>query len=68
MLKRRGFRREHSETPLEFVKRISTDLNSPVPERVTELYYGNRFGCVPLQASHLSEIYDGLRQLRKRRG
>jgi len=68
VLRRRGFRREHSETPLEFVKRIRIDLNSPVPERVTELYYGNRFGSVPLETSHLSEIYDGLRQLRKRRG
>ena len=67
VLKRRGFRRGQSETPLEFVKRIRIDLDSAVPQRVTELYYGNRFGNVPLEASHLSEIYDGLRQLRKRR-
>jgi hypothetical protein len=68
VLKRRGFRRIASETPLEFVRRIRADLDSNVPRRVTELYYGNRFGSVPLAPSHLSEIYDGLRQLRKRRG
>jgi hypothetical protein len=67
VLKRRGFRRGQSETPLEFVNRIRTELDSNVPRRVTELYYGNRFGSLPLEASHLSEIYSGLRHLRKRR-
>ncbi len=68
VLKRRGFRRGQAETPLEFVKRIRIELDSNVPQRVTELYYGNRFGSLPLESAHLSEIYDGLRRLRKRRG
>jgi transglutaminase-like putative cysteine protease len=66
VLKRRGFRRARSETPQEFANRVRVDLGSKIPQRVTELYYGNRFGSVSLEASDLSEIYDGLRQLRKR--
>ncbi len=68
VLRRRGFKRGRAETPLEFVERIRVDLNSNIPQRVTELYYGNRFGSVPLEPPHLSEIYNGLRQLRKRQG
>jgi len=68
VLKRRGFSRKRAETPLEFVMRVRAELDSNVPQRVTELYYGNRFGSLPLEATQLSEIYDGLRQLRKRRG
>ncbi|RPI27516.1 MAG: DUF3488 domain-containing protein [Acidobacteria bacterium] len=68
VLKRRGLERRRSETPLEFASRAQARLDSVVPQRVTELYYGNRFGRLPLAPSDVSEIYSGLKQLRKLRG
>jgi protein-glutamine gamma-glutamyltransferase len=65
LLNKRGFARKSSETPLEFVKRISSELNSPVPFRLTTIYYRNRFGNFPLEESQLTEIFGGLRDLRK---
>ena len=65
VLRRRGFMRRPSETPLEFARRITGQLNSGIPMRVTELYYGNRFGNLPLANTQLAEVYAGLRELRR---
>jgi len=66
VLQRRGLKRERWETPLEFATRARARLDSTIPVRVTELYYGNRFGRLPLEAAELAEIYQGLRLLRRK--
>jgi protein-glutamine gamma-glutamyltransferase len=65
LLNKRGFVRKVSETPLEFVTRISSELENPIPFQLTTIYYHNRFGNFPLEESQLSQIYAGLRELRK---
>ena len=63
-LSRRGFTKGASETPGEFAKRIRQEVESSIPDRVTELYYRNRFGNHPLEPSEISKIYSSLRRLR----
>ena len=65
LLRRRGFVKKPSETPAEFATRVSADLPAPFLDRITDLYYRNRFGNFPLAQRDLSEIYTSLRQLRR---
>jgi transglutaminase-like putative cysteine protease len=67
IMKRRGFVRKLSETPLEFATRTGRELGNLTPVRLTEMYYGNRFGNLPLAKAQLTEIYLGLRTLRRLR-
>ena len=64
VLRRKGFVKKPSETPAEFADRVSADLPSPLLGRITDLYYLNRFGNLPLAPKDLSEIYISLKQLR----
>lgn len=64
ILSRRGFVKGSSETPVEFAARIRSGLASNIPDRITELYYHNRFGNRALEAAEISEIYASLRRLR----
>jgi hypothetical protein len=65
VLRRKGFEKAGGETPLEFAIRLLEGLGTPIPLRVTDLYYGNRFGESPLDAARLASIYEDLRQLRR---
>ncbi|MDA2933018.1 DUF3488 and transglutaminase-like domain-containing protein [Acidobacteria bacterium AH-259-D05] len=65
LMGRKGLVKRSAETPLEFVERIQTDLSSPAPALITQLYYRNRFGHFPLGASDLSNVYGWLRELHR---
>ncbi|MEE8348419.1 MAG: DUF3488 and transglutaminase-like domain-containing protein [Acidobacteriota bacterium] len=65
LLGRRGLVKNPAETPGEFVQRIQVDFNSPAPGLITQLYYRNRFGHFPLEASDLSRVYGWLKELRR---
>ncbi len=64
ILGRRGFTKGASETPGEFAKRIRPEVESSIPDRLTELYYRNRFGNHQLESNEISQIYSSLRRLR----
>ncbi len=64
ILGRRGFTKGVSETPGEFAKRIRREVESSIPDQLTELYYRNRFGNYPLESNEISKIYSSLRRLR----
>lgn len=63
----RGLIKGASETPMEFGRRSAAVLHTPLPLRITEMYYRNRFGNIPLSTPELSQIYSGLRKLKRRR-
>lgn len=65
LLGRKGLMKVPAETPHEFVERIQADFSSPTPALITQLYYRNRFGHFPLEASDLSRIYGWLKDLRR---
>jgi len=65
LLNRKGFEKRAAETPNEFVKRIQTDFEPLEPALITQLYYRNRFGNVPLRSSDLSEVYGWLKELHR---
>jgi len=65
LLNRKGFEKQAAETPHEFVKRIQLDFDPPEPALITQLYYRNRFGNVPLGSSDLSQVYGWLKELRR---
>jgi transglutaminase-like putative cysteine protease len=65
LLNRKGFEKRAAETPDEFVKRIREDFKPPEPALITQLYYRNRFGNIPLRSSDLSDVYGWLRELRR---
>ena len=64
ILSRRGFTKGGSETPGEFADRIREEVGNSIPDRLTELYYRNRFGNHPLESDEISMIYSSLRRLR----
>lgn len=61
----RGLVRKRSETPGEFAGRISGALKSTAPQRLTEIYYRNRFGGLNPSPSELAEIRVTLDSLRR---
>lgn len=65
LLNRRGFEKQAAETPHEFVKRIQPDFDPLEPALITQLYYRNRFGNIPLKSSDLSDVYGWLKELRR---
>ena len=65
LLRRKGFVKRPSETPAEFARRVSGYLPGPFLGSITELYYRNRFGNLPLDRRELSQIYTSLKQLRQ---
>ena len=65
LLNRKGFEKQAAETPHEFVKRIQADFEPLEPALITQLYYRNRFGNVPLRSSNLSQVYGWLKELRR---
>jgi transglutaminase-like putative cysteine protease len=65
ILNRKGFEKQAAETPHEFVKRIQPEFDPPEPTLITQLYYRNRFGNVPLRSSDLSQLYSWLKELRR---
>lgn len=65
ILEGRGLVRKRSETPGEFAGRISGVLKSTVPQRLTEIYYRNRFGGLDPSPSELAEIRVSLDSLRR---
>ncbi len=65
LLNRKGFEKRAAETPDEFVKRIQADFEPLEPAFITQLYYRNRFGNVPLKSSDLSEVYGWLKELHR---
>jgi hypothetical protein len=65
LLNRKGFEKRAAETPDEFVKRIRVDFEPPEPSLITQLYYRNRFGNIPLRSSDLSDVYGWLKELRR---
>ena len=65
ILEGRGLVRKRSETPGEFAGRISGALKSTVPQRLTEIYYRNRFGGLNPSPSELAEIHVSLDSLRR---
>ncbi|MEJ2081177.1 MAG: DUF4129 domain-containing protein, partial [Acidobacteriota bacterium] len=44
ILERKGFKKSRFETPLEFSKRVSEQLETDLPVAITETYYRARFG------------------------
>ena len=68
ILGQRGFTKSSSETPGEFAERIREEIGNSIPDRLTELYYRNRFGNHPLESREISWIYSSLRRLRARAG
>ena len=64
ILSRRGFTKGASETPVEFAERIREEVGNSIPDRLTALYYRNRFGNHPLESNEISKIYSSLRRLR----
>jgi Ca2+/Na+ antiporter len=65
ILEGRGLVRKRSETPGEFAGRISCALKSTVPQRLTEIYYRNRFGGLNPSPAELAEIRVSLNSLRR---
>ncbi len=65
LLNRKGFEKQAAETPQEFVKRIQLEFDPPEPAFITQLYYRNRFGNIPLRSSDLSQVYGWLKELRR---
>jgi len=65
LLNRKGFEKQAAETPHEFVKRIQPNFDPPEPTLITQLYYRNRFGNVPLRSADLSQVYGWLKELRR---
>ena len=65
LLNRKGFEKQAAETPHEFVNRIQVDFEPPEPALITQLYYRNRFGNIPLRSSDLSQVYGWLKELRR---
>lgn len=65
LLNRKGFEKQAAETPHEFVKRIQLEFDPPEPAFITQLYYRNRFGNIPLRTSDLSQVYGWLKELRR---
>lgn len=65
LLDRKGFEKRASETPNEFVERIQPDFQALEPALITQLYYRNRFGNVPLRSSDLTDVYGWLKELRQ---
>jgi hypothetical protein len=65
LLNRKGFEKQAAETPQEFVKRIQLEFDPPEPAFITQLYYRNRFGNIPLRSPDLSQVYGWLKELRR---
>ena len=65
LLGRKGLVKGPAETPREFVTRIQANFGNPAPALITQLYYRNRFGHFPLEASDLSKVYGWLKELRR---
>jgi len=65
LLNRKGFEKRAAETPDEFVKRIRVDFEPLEPAFITQLYYRNRFGNIPIRTSDLSDVYGWLKELRR---
>ena len=65
ILRKRGHVKKQAETPLEFAIRL-TPASLAVPAvNLTEAYYRNRFGNVPLRTGDLTEIRGFLSQIRR---
>ena len=64
LLDRKGLSKRAAETPVEFANRIQISLSTPIPAKITWLYYRNRFGNFPLEEGDLPRIYGWLRKLR----
>ncbi len=64
LLKSRGFVRRPEETPLEFAQRSGALAHSPIPARITRIYYSQRFGNQPVHSRQLSQIRQWLHLLR----
>ncbi|MFQ5737845.1 MAG: DUF3488 and DUF4129 domain-containing transglutaminase family protein [Acidobacteriota bacterium] len=63
ILSRKGYPRDPSETPREFLDRVSTRIESPWPARITEAYYRHRFASQPPDSNELLQIHAGLKRL-----
>ncbi|MEJ2078878.1 MAG: DUF3488 and transglutaminase-like domain-containing protein [Acidobacteriota bacterium] len=64
ILERRGFKKSRFETPLEFSKRVSEQLETDLPVAITETYYRARFGAHETTIEDLDRLRTSLRQLR----
>ncbi len=64
LLKRKGLVRRPDETPLEFAFRSGAQGETPIPARITRIYYRQRFGKQPLHRKQLNEIRQWLHLLR----
>jgi transglutaminase-like putative cysteine protease len=67
VLERKGFKKEDSETPAEFSRRVGRALESDLPSEITEIYYRSRFGRAPVLGRELTAVADSLKQLRRQR-
>jgi protein-glutamine gamma-glutamyltransferase len=67
VLDQRGLRRKPSETPAEFESRIRPQIESPVPSRITEVYYRSRFGGVDLTPAERAQVHSWLKDFRRKR-
>ncbi len=63
LLEKRGWKKEPSQTPLEFAAAIpATDLSAPVAQ-MTELYQSARFGNHPARIDQMSSLLRSIRDL-----
>ncbi len=68
ILRRKGFAKKNSETPLEFSRRVGEETGSSLPEQIVLLYYRSRFGSLHLQPGELGWLNQSLGTLRSSRG
>jgi len=68
ILRRKGFSKKNSETPLEFSKRVCEATGSAIPQQIVLLYYRSRFGSLHLQPGELGWLDQSLGTLRSTLG
>jgi protein-glutamine gamma-glutamyltransferase len=68
LLDQKGYQRKPSETPAEFEARVRNQVASPVPSKITEMYYRSRFGGAVPTSSELAQVNSWLKELRRGKG
>ncbi len=64
ILRRKGFDRLPAETPSEFANRVCPHMGTTLPNLITQYYYRNRYGNIPLEGRDLAAIRNGLSRLK----
>jgi len=65
ILRKKGHVKKQAETPLEFAIRLTPASLAAPAVSLTEAYYRNRFGNIPLRSGDLTEIRSFLGQIRR---